>query len=417
MKPNDADNPKSWSSTYRCTFASSAPTGIMPQLVEQFGFGDEVAKLPISLFVSGYCVRPLVWGPLSEQFDRKPIFIGSFFVYTCSQVGSALAPNTAAILMFRLLGGTFSGAPPANSGAVMSDIWDVDVRGMALSFFALAPFAGSALGPMVSGFMGVAGLSWRWVFWLSTFFTGGCLMLIVFTLPETYEPVLLVQRAQMLRKETGDPRYWAPLEKQAIALAPPGRLRSMKRRLSFIYGVMYLLFEAYPIVFTEGHGFNAGISGLMFLPIFIGASPRYVELVREFAPNPVPPEYRTEPCMAPLIAGLPMGFAIESLFMGLLTYTIDSYLFVAASALSALTIVRSFFGAGFPLLATQMYEKLNPRWATTLLGCIAVMMAPTPFVLRAYGRKLRKSNKFAPTGDLPNEPSQMEGRKTSQETV
>lgn len=39
------------------------------------------------------------------------------------------------------------------------------------------------------------------------------------------------------------------------------------------------------------------------------------------------------------------------------------------------------FGAGFPLFATQMYEKLNPRWASTLLGCIALLMLPIPTVL------------------------------------
>jgi hypothetical protein len=26
--------------------------------------------------------------------------------------------------------------------------------------------------------------------------------------------------------------------------------------MSFTYGLLYLLFEAYPIVFVEGHGFN-----------------------------------------------------------------------------------------------------------------------------------------------------------------
>lgn len=69
----------------------------------------------------------------------------------------------------------------------------------------------------------------------------------------------------------------------------------------FIYGCIYLLFEAYPIVFTEGHHFNAGISGLMFLPLFIGGAlavgtyllwwnPRYERLAKEFAPALVPPE-------------------------------------------------------------------------------------------------------------------------------
>lgn len=33
------------------------------------------------------------------------------------------------------------------------------------------------------------------------------------------------------------------------------------------------------------------------------------------------------------------------------------------------------------LFATQMYDVLNPRWASTLLGCIAAAMIPIPFVL------------------------------------
>ena len=84
--------------------------------MEEFSFSTEIATLTIALFVAGYCVGPLLWGPLSEQLGRKPVFVLSFFVYTAFQVGSALAPNTASILVFRFLGGTFAAAPLANSG-------------------------------------------------------------------------------------------------------------------------------------------------------------------------------------------------------------------------------------------------------------------------------------------------------------
>ena len=202
---------------------------------------------------------------------------------------------------------------------------------------------------------------------------------------------------------------------------------------------MYLLFEAYPIVYTEGHRLNEGLTGLTYLPIFIGGvtgivlylvyfQRRYQTALAQFAPHPVPPEYRLEICMwaapiytisffwfgwtsypsvplwAPLASGIPMGVAIVFLFLGLFNYVIDAYLFVAASALSSMTVVRSLFGAGFPLFATQMYEQLNPRWASTLLGCIALIMMPIPFVLRKYGHHLRRKSKYAPTGNAPHKP-------------
>ncbi len=87
-------------------------------LQEQFGFSPEVGTLVISLFVAGYCIGPLVFGPLSETIGRKSVFVFTFIIYTGFQVGSALAQNTAQVLVFRFLGGTFASAPLANSGSV-----------------------------------------------------------------------------------------------------------------------------------------------------------------------------------------------------------------------------------------------------------------------------------------------------------
>ena len=39
-------------------------------------------------------------------------------------------------------------------------------RGLALSVFAAAPFAGPVIGPVVGGFIGQSALGWRWNFWI-----------------------------------------------------------------------------------------------------------------------------------------------------------------------------------------------------------------------------------------------------------
>lgn len=36
-------------------------------MMDYFGFGQEVGSLTVSLFISGYCLGPLLWGPLSED--------------------------------------------------------------------------------------------------------------------------------------------------------------------------------------------------------------------------------------------------------------------------------------------------------------------------------------------------------------
>ena len=47
------------------------------------------------------------------------------------------------------------------------------------------------------------------------------------------------------------------------------------------------------------------------------------------------------------------------------------------------------------MFGEQMYDKLNPRWATTLLAFLALAMAPMPFVLVRYGAFLRSKARYA----------------------
>lgn len=461
----DPANPKNWSYAKKwyltlaagllvlnATFSSSTPAALVPTFINEFGISQEVGTLTVSLFVCGYCVGPLLWGPLSEQYGRRPIFIISFFIYMCFQIGCALSQNITSILIFRFLGGTFAAAPLANSGALISDIWDAKERGTALAIFTVAPFAGPGIGPVVSGYVVLAGISWRWLFWILTIFAGVCWLQIVFTIPETYSPVLLAKKAKEIRKRTGNEKYHAAIESQTMTLSQ--RLETILARpfkilfrepmliaitlyMSFVYGCIYLLFEAYPVVFTKGHNLNAGVSGLMFLPLPIGGflavatyilffNPQYERKAQECAPNSVPPEFRLRVAMlsapffaisffwfawtsfpsislwAPMMSGALLGWSICLIFLALFNYVIDGYLAVAASALAAITVVRSLFGAVFPLFATQMYDGLGPEWASTLVGFIALILMPIPFVLSRYGPILRLKSKYAPSDPLPS---------------
>lgn len=67
----------------------------------------------------------------------------------------------------------------------------------------------------------------------------------------------------------------------------------------------------------------------------------------------------------------------------------------AASALSINTVVRSTFGAGFPLFAGQMYRKLGTGGASSLLGGLAILFIPAPVILMKYGPRIRALSKVS----------------------
>ena len=100
-------------------------------------------------------------------------------------------------------------------------------------------------------------------------------------------------------------------------------------------------------------------------------------------------------CWSPLVAGGMFGAGLFFIFLSLMTYITEVYLLNAASAQAANMVVRSAFGAGFPMFGEPMYHNLNPRWATTVLAFIALAMVPIPFALYKFGHKIRSLSKHA----------------------
>jgi hypothetical protein len=53
------------------------------------------------------------------------------------------------------------------------------------------------------------------------------------------------------------------------------------------------------------------------------------------------------------------------------------------------------FTAAFPLFGTQMYNKLNYHWASSLLAFLTVVMMPFPYIFFRYGKKIRAKSRYA----------------------
>ena len=63
--------------------------------------------------------------------------------------------------------------------------------------------------------------------------------------------------------------------------------------------------------------------------------------------------YPTLPWEASVAAGIPFGFGMVLVFLAVMNYLIDAYTIFAASALAANSVLRSCFGAAFPLFTVS----------------------------------------------------------------
>ncbi|XMA18131.1 hypothetical protein WAI453_010922 [Rhynchosporium graminicola] len=455
--PNDPENPmnfprsKKWTitlvtalMTLCVSFASSVFSTATEVTAKKWDVSLEVMILGVSLYVLGFACGPLAWGPLSEVYGRtQPLFLG-FFLFTIFQIPVATAPNVATIMISRFLGGCFGAAPIAIVGGTYVDFWDTLDRGIATAAFAGATFIGPIAGPIVGEFITQSYLGWRWTAWITLIMSAFFGILGLFTVPETYAPILLKRKAERMRHETGNWALHSLIDEQPVnakallekyfmkpwvMLFREPILMAMTLYSSLVYSILYLIFFAYPYSFRVVRGWSPTIASLPFLGIFIGiviccvyiaidTKTRFNKLLLA-STKPFIPEARLPPMiigsvMLPIglfwfawtsnpdlhwapqvVSGIFIGCGIFLVFLPSQIYIVDTYLLNANSALAASSCVRALMAAGFPLFATYMYQDMGVDWATSLLGFLCLAMMPFPVLFWQYGEKLRMKGRFA----------------------
>lgn len=231
----------------------------------------------------------MLFAPLSEipQVGRNPVYITTLLIFVLLQIPTALATNFGMLLAFRFLTGFFGSPVLATGGATIADIYSPSKRAYAISIWGISAVSGPTLGPLVGGFAAQAE-GWIWTIWELMWISGFAFVFLFFFLPETSANNILYRRTKRLRKQTGDTRLTCEPELKAetmtgrdivmMALVRPITLNFtepmvflLNLYIALIYGLLYVWFESFPIVFVGIYGFNLGELGLAFLGIFFGA--------------------------------------------------------------------------------------------------------------------------------------------------
>ena len=110
------------------TFASSIFSAGTVVVGEEFHVGREVVTLGTSLFVLGYAVGPLVFGPLSELYGRRVPIIIAAFGFSIFNTAVAVAKDYQTLVISRFFAGVFGACPLTLCGAVFADMFDNKVR-------------------------------------------------------------------------------------------------------------------------------------------------------------------------------------------------------------------------------------------------------------------------------------------------
>jgi multidrug resistance protein len=452
LNPKNKKNSVKWGiviilalGSFCVTCTSSLYTTTYEGMSADFGSSRLVNTCGLTTFVFGLGFGPMLLGPLSEFYGRRVIYLlafGGFFIWL---IPCAVAQNIATMLIARFFDGLCGSAFLSVAGGTVGDMFTKDTLQAPMLIYSASPFLGPATAPVWGGFVNY-NVDWRWSYYILLIFAGLEWILIAVFVPETYAPVCLRRKAEKKRKETGDGRWKAPIEvSDKSVLSTVGHSLYRPFLLLFfepmcfnlclfsaiLLGILYLFFGAFPLVFGQVYGFNLWQTGLAFLGIFVGmvsamaTDPiwhwNYQRLLdkreKETGERKSEPEFRLPSTIfggwfcvgglfltawtigrahwiVPIIGTAFFGFGIILSYSGIFTFLVEAYPLYAASALSANSFARSSFAASFPLFGVQMYEKLGFDWASTLLACLTLALAPFPYVFWLYGKKLRQKSKY-----------------------
>lgn len=436
--------------TFTVGFGSPIFAPAEVQLIERYHVNQATADSGLAVYVLGFSLGPLFWGPMSEMYGRRLPYLISWPLLVACTVPSAFSNNVSVMIAFRFFAGCFGACASNNGLGILSDMYSsADVRGRskAMAWLALTFCVGPCLALPIGFFVVAHAGPQFWVLRVYFFFTAALLPL-VWLLPETHGPTILANRAKKMQKEgkldaraaQQDQRViWRQVIAVHIFRPVDMFLREPIVQGSSIWmtlasAVVYLLFELYPIVYLEQHGFSIASTGLPFFSLVIGfvLGVALLPLLFKFVlPIPFPaflqpttvdansPEAIMKVSLigcilmpislfwfawtsgpethwaASAASGIPFAFSTLLIILTFVTYTSQTYSVYTNSAGACNSFFRSIASATLVIASHRIVLTLGSKWGVSLFGFLTLGLVPIPMIFLRYGQSMRAKSHFA----------------------
>lgn len=135
----------------------------LPALTRDFSTEVAQVQLTLSVFLAGFALAQLAYGPLSDRFGRRPILLAGLVIYLGASVACMFAPSIETLIAARFVQALGACAGPVLGRAVVRDVYGPSQAARVLAYISGAMALAPMLGPVLGGWLTV------WFGWRANF--------------------------------------------------------------------------------------------------------------------------------------------------------------------------------------------------------------------------------------------------------
>ncbi len=156
-------------------------------LMQAFDTEINLVQYTLSVFLIGFALAQLIYGPLSDRFGRKPILLGGMLLFFLSSIAIVYAETIETLIVLRFFQAVGGSAGPVLGRAMIRDIHGPKESAKQLAYIGTAMALAPAIAPIMGGYFTI------WWGWESTFiflaaYALAAIYLLISHIPETAPP-------------------------------------------------------------------------------------------------------------------------------------------------------------------------------------------------------------------------------------
>jgi MFS transporter, DHA1 family, multidrug resistance protein len=249
----------------------------LPRLAAVFATTPDKAQLTLSVFLVGFAIGQLAYGPVSDRFGRKPVLLFGLVVYTIGGIGCAFADSIDELILFRLLQGIGGCVGRVMGPAIVRDEFHAQQGAQVLSYVTLVMALAPLVAPMIGGYLLVVA-DWQAIFLVLAAFGAVVLAVIAARFGESskHRDPQAMQIASLLRNYG---RFLAHRACLGYALIN-----------CFVFAGLFSYISGSSFVFIEVFGLPSQVYGILFgvtATAFMAGASLNGRFVRRRAPHVV----------------------------------------------------------------------------------------------------------------------------------